>query len=238
MDRSIAITASVLQDNSCDVRNGADLRKPQNAAMDIEQIKQGLKKSGKSQAGLARALRLDPSQVTRLLKGGRRLKADEIQKIHDYLSLEAPIPAPPAAHSEQGGFPRDVPIREGAQCGENDVFDFESQTADFAPRPPRLAGVHDAYALYVRGDSMEPWREHGQLVYVHPGVPARINDFVVVQLKPKAGGMPPAYLKRLVNRTSREIRLLQYNPRKYLTFPLTQILAIHRVMDPVELLGA
>jgi phage repressor protein C with HTH and peptisase S24 domain len=200
---------------------------------------------GKNLAGISRQAGLNATYLRDILKKNATPTLANAQKLSER-GLNVPITewflapetTPVAEQADSHSFARDVPIREGAQCGENDVFDFESQTADFAPRPPRLAGVHDAYALYVRGDSMEPWREHGQLVYVHPGVPARINDFVVVQLKPKSGGMPPAYLKRLVGRTSREIRLLQYNPRKHLTFPLTQILAIHRVMDPVELLGA
>jgi len=58
--------------------------------MSVEWIKKGLAKSGKSQAGLARALRLDPAQVSRLLSGQRRLKADEIAIVANYLG-ETPM---------------------------------------------------------------------------------------------------------------------------------------------------
>lgn len=142
------------------------------------------------------------------------------------------------AHAEASTFVRDVPIYEGALCGEDGAFDFESQVADYAPRPPRLKNVQDAYALYVRGNSMEPWREHGQLVYVHPAVPARPNDYVVVQLKPAPGGTPPAYIKRLVGQSAKDLRLLQYNPRKYLSFQRSRVLKIQRIMEWAELLGA
>lgn len=56
-----------------------------------EWILDGLKKPGKTKGGLAKALRLHQSQVTRLLsEGGRRLKVDELDKIAEY--LEEPVP--------------------------------------------------------------------------------------------------------------------------------------------------
>ena len=59
--------------------------------MDLSWILKGLEKPGKSRAGIARALGgLHASQVTRLLKGERRLMADEVQKIASYLGEAAP----------------------------------------------------------------------------------------------------------------------------------------------------
>jgi phage repressor protein C with HTH and peptisase S24 domain len=135
-------------------------------------------------------------------------------------------------------MPRDLPILGGGACGEDGLFEFNGQELDRARRPPRLAGVKDAYALFVQGHSMAPWREHGDLVYVHPHLPVKIGDYVVVQLKQERdGGHFPAYIKRLVRRSERECRLLQYDPRKEITIPTSKIALIHRILDWSELMG-
>ena len=53
--------------------------------MDIEEIKEGLKLPGKSRVGLAVALAVDVSQISRLLNGKRHLKVCELPKIREYL---------------------------------------------------------------------------------------------------------------------------------------------------------
>lgn len=209
--------------------------------MDTDWIRKGLERTGKTQRGLAERLRLDPAAINRLLKGQRQLKASEIKVIEDYLEIS---PAPQRstemapAFAETGNLPRDIPIHEGALCGEDGAFEFDSQVADYAPRPPRLRGVTGVYALYVHGDSMSPWREPGQLVYVNPAQPPRSGDYVVIQFRPKPGSPPESLIKRLTSITSREIKALQYNPQKTLAFNLSRIMAIHRVMEWEELLGA
>lgn len=213
--------------------------------MDIEWIRQGLKKPGKTQRGIAQALGIDPSGVNRLLKGGRELKASEIEKIKSYLEdadvpngLQFPSAQAPVA-PDASTYPRDVPLHSGALCGENGAFEFESQISDFAPRPPRLKGVQEAYALYTAGESMSPWREPGQIVYVHPRQPWWIGDYVVILLRPRHEGDPPeAYIKKLVGQNVKEIRVMQYNPMKYINFQRSRIQAVHRIMDWPELMGA
>src|SRR5579859_1731664 len=47
-------------------------------------------------------------------------------------------------------MPRDVPVLGSASCGEDGLFEFNGGSPiEFKPRPPRLVGVMDAYALYV-----------------------------------------------------------------------------------------
>ncbi len=69
----------------------------------IDWIRQGLKEPGKNQKSLAEALHITQPQVSRLLKGHRRLKADEIDVIANYLGV-----APPnGAVDGQVSFPDD-----------------------------------------------------------------------------------------------------------------------------------
>jgi phage repressor protein C with HTH and peptisase S24 domain len=55
--------------------------------MSIDRIKTALLKPGKSKGGLASALGIHQSQITHLLKGGRKLKAEEVPLIAEYLGL-------------------------------------------------------------------------------------------------------------------------------------------------------
>ncbi len=58
--------------------------------MTVEWIRAGLKRTGKTRSGLAKALGRSPSAVTDLLNGQRRLRADEIAIVADYLGVEPP----------------------------------------------------------------------------------------------------------------------------------------------------
>lgn len=58
--------------------------------MDIQWIRDGLGKPGKTQSGLAKAMGRYPSAVSMLLKGERSVKADEIHIIAKYLEVDPP----------------------------------------------------------------------------------------------------------------------------------------------------
>ena len=58
--------------------------------MTVDWIRAGLKHTGKTRSGLARALGRSPSAVTDLLNGHRRLRADEIAIVAEYLGIEPP----------------------------------------------------------------------------------------------------------------------------------------------------
>ena len=71
--------------------------------MTVDWIRAGLKRTGKTRSGLAKALGRSPSAVTDLLNGHRRLRADEIAIVSEYLGVEPPRligggpPRPPKA---------------------------------------------------------------------------------------------------------------------------------------------
>lgn len=136
-------------------------------------------------------------------------------------------------------MPRDFPVYGSAECGEDGAFEFNGgEPIDYVKRPQRLAGVRNAYGLYASGESMMPWRKPGALVYVHEKQPPQIGDHVVIQLKPKKqGDAPRAYIKLLEKRTSTEIIVSQYNPPKRMSFPLSKVVSMHRIIEWEELLG-
>ena len=58
--------------------------------MTVDWIRTGLRHAGKTRTGLAKALGRSPSAVTDLLNGHRRLRADEIGVVSEYLGIEPP----------------------------------------------------------------------------------------------------------------------------------------------------
>ena len=137
-------------------------------------------------------------------------------------------------------MPRDVKVFGVASGGDpQGAFELNmGDTIDYVRRPPRLRGVSDAYALYIVGTSMRPWREEGQIVYVHPRQPVQIGDYVVVQLQPADPGDPQkALIKRLIRRTEKDLKLEQYNPAGEITVPMKRVSQVHRIIDWSELMG-
>lgn len=216
-------------------------------------VRQLLALEGGKQEALANKLGVQQPTVSRWIKGSeptgrtrdKLLELARSKGLLDQSSLPLILTTegmssatPPRTLSDFSEFARDLPVHEGALCGEDGAFEFENQAADQAPRPPRLANVKEAYALLIRGDSMSPWKEQGDMVYVHPRLPVRASDYVVIQLKPKHQGDPnPAYVKRLLGENTKEIRVQQFHPQKTLVFPRSKIFSVHRIMKPEELLG-
>jgi repressor LexA len=123
--------------------------------MDIEDIRRGLQKPGKSKSGLAEALGLFPSAITALLKGERELKAREIPIVAKYLELDVPEPGD---------------VRIMGYVGAGAIIDPELEQIP----PDGLATVtlpfplpDDMIGLEVRGDSMLPRYDDGDVIIVY-----------------------------------------------------------------------
>ena len=57
----------------------------------ISWIKSGLKRTGKTQSGLADHLGVAHPQITQILKGSRAVKVNEIPKIAEFLETPSPV---------------------------------------------------------------------------------------------------------------------------------------------------
>src|SRR5688500_5223908 len=130
-------------------------RVAENGAMDIDWIRKGLSKPGKTQAGLAGALGIHPSGVTRLLAGHRQLKAAEIARAAAYLELDiapglpqplhgalAPTPAASSAPLSPVPIPysqeprsRDLPVLGNAMGGPDGYFEMQGVAIEHVWRP-------------------------------------------------------------------------------------------------------
>lgn len=138
-----------------------------------------------------------------------------------------------------GTLPRDVPVLGVTVGGEGGDFAFNGQTVDHVRRPPGLANVPSAFALFVANDSMVPWKEPGELVYVEPNRPAKVGDYVVVELKATRDGEAGVCLvKRLKARSVSKLTLQQYNPpNDRIEIPVSKIRRVYRVKPLEELVG-
>jgi phage repressor protein C with HTH and peptisase S24 domain len=133
-------------------------------------VREGLRKEGKTQAGLALALGVDQSAVSRMASGRRLVKAHEIALIADF--LEEPPPA------------RAVAIRGYVGAGQQ-IFAIseDHDPFDFTEAPP--SARHEVAAAIVRGDSMYPvYQERDVLYYGEPEAPSveHLGRRVVVRL--------------------------------------------------------
>lgn len=134
-------------------------------------------------------------------------------------------------------MPLDVPVMGTAAGSMKGAFQLDTGSpVDQVRRPPGIASAVGVYAIYITGDSMMPRFEDGELIYVSPGRPARIGDYVVVQIE-NGKGHREAYCKRLLRKTTELIVLEQFNPAAELEFQMRDVVAMHRVMSMNDLFG-
>ncbi len=218
-----------------------------------------LQEKGATMAAASRAIGRNHAYLQQFLKRGspRRLDPEAAAALSAYLKVppeellpaaEAPaLPAgnavrtvaPPASAFASGAMRRDVPVLGATVGGSEGDFLLNGLEVDRVRRPPALEAMGEAFALYVQGDSMWPWRAPGSLVYLHPARPPRTGDHVVVELHAEAEGEErPCYVKRLLGRSPTTLRLGQYNPpREDIEIPLRRVRSLYRVMEWEELLG-
>lgn len=143
---------------------------------DLDWIREGLGKPGKSRSGLATALGRSPSAVTALLKGERKLKASEVALIAHYLEVDPPTP-------QRSRF---VPIIGLAGAGVDGSIVFSEAEGAFGEAPVPPGGNENTRAVEVRGESMRGVAEDGWLVYYddrrNPPDASMIGELCVVGL--------------------------------------------------------
>lgn len=202
----------------------------------IQALETGRAHGTKHLHALAKALGQDPDWL--LTGAGEMRSRSEGGKYT--LTMNPPSNAEPAAAPlpRPNQMPLDVPVYGVAVGGDAGDFSLNGDVVDRVRRPPGLIGNRSAFAVYVRGDSMEPRHYQGDLLYVDPIRPARSGDDVLVELRPGRPGEPgPAYIKQLVTQGPVRVVLRQFNPAKDITLPGAQILRVSKILKLADLLG-
>lgn len=130
-----------------------------------------------------------------------------------------------------------VPADDGTYQVERIQLELD-QVVRFVERPLALAGIRDAYAIDLHGNSMEPAMMQGSLRIVNPRRAPAAGNFVVAQLNDGNGGhdVVTVLVKRLVRATSAYVELEQFNPPFTFRLPRQQVVALHRIVEYEELL--
>lgn len=175
-------------------------------------------------------------QLARVIK----VTVSQLTGEHDMPAID-PRPEPNAQFAPTSlgvpAMPRDLPVYGTAEAGIEGAMQLDTGAVDYVRRPPALASVRDAYAVYVVGSSMEPVFEEGAIVLVHPHRPCRIGDYVIVQAR-GSKGETVAYIKKLKKIEGDRIILTQFNPPGTVTVKRADHIATHKILSLNDLLGA
>jgi phage repressor protein C with HTH and peptisase S24 domain len=211
-----------------------------------------------SMQALAERAGTSAPQINKLEKGERKLTVDWMIRLGRALGVDPKelmvIEPAPVALTDGGGAgtarrlydlpagltasavefgPPDLPILGRAQGGPSGVLMIptEQRPVDWTYRPPQLRGVGDAFAVFAYDDSMHPMYKNGQTLWVHPHLPAKPGDGVlIVKMSDEA------LIKELVRRTATEVVLRQYRPREEeFTIPQDEVRALYRVVGALDL---
>jgi phage repressor protein C with HTH and peptisase S24 domain len=216
-------------------------------------IREFRERAGLSMQALADRAGTSAPQINKLEKGERKLTVDWMIRLGRALAVEprdlmvTDIPADPSAPTGRKSFELparmgaaavefgkpDLPVLGRAQGGPHGVLMIptDQQAIDWTYRPPQLRGVPDAFAVFAYDDSMHPMYKHGQTLWVHPYLPVKPGDGVLIIKR-----SDEALIKELVRRTETEVELRQYRPREeQFALPQGEIRALYRVVGALDL---
>lgn len=211
-------------------------------------IKKGLEKPDKTGRGLAAVLGVDPSAVTRMLKGERQLRLDEVQKVADYLGVEPPpevfVTAQPALVPKTSAPPNvdiksikteglfgkpDLPVYASAMGGSGEMI-INYEPIEYVKRPPLLENVPGGFAMFVVGDSMRPRFRPGELLLIHPKRIASAGDEVLIVKVNGRTGEHEAMVKELISYSGDVYRLRQHNPNQEFEIPASEVQGCYLIL--------
>jgi phage repressor protein C with HTH and peptisase S24 domain len=188
---------------------------------------------GLTQEQLGVAIGTGKTQISRLERAERRLTLDWMLKLSAALGVEPGdlTHAPPgsdamplasrnvmakeaaklsiAASEMQGAM--DLSVYASAQGGPTGML-VTPEPIEWITRPPPLVGVTRGFAVYVVNDSMDPAYCHGDMAYVHPGVPPRRGDDVLIYRI--INGEWAAMIKKLTGWNEKTWKVRQHNPSR------------------------
>lgn len=197
---------------------------------------------------LADACGTTRAQIDKLEKGERRLTVDwmirlaeplgcrpaDLLPLHDATQAsgmaDTPAPSvfptlPALAHAQNL-----LPVRSAARGGADQEMFLCDGPIDRRPCPGFLAGVPDAYAIYVVGESMVPMYRPSQLLFVNPHLPpARGRGIVITK------NNDSVLIKEMVRTTNVGLVVKEYQPTvREFTVPFADIRTAHSVVGAEE----
>ncbi len=192
----------------------------------MNRVREWREARGWSQAHLGRLIDASQPQVDRLEKGERRLTDEWLKRLAKALGVGVSELLDIAQEEREGdGWGRpgptfiaehDLPIYGATEDGHFGALALTQGPIQLVRRPEPLLRVAGGFGLYVAGESMEPAYRQGDIVLLHPSMPARRGDDVVlVQVDDHSDRY--ALVKQLVDWTAEQWTVHQHNPAETFT---------------------
>lgn len=130
-----------------------------------------------------------------------------------------------------------IPLLGAAAGSVAGAWRFENEPIDRIDCPPGLAGVENAYAVFVRGNSMAPEHKDGELRFVNPVRRPVSGDSVIIQARGE-NGQVEAWIKRYIRENDAEIVTEQLDPPAFVRFQRRHVVKMEKVCTMNELFPA
>jgi transcriptional regulator with XRE-family HTH domain len=190
--------------------------------------------STKTKTGLARALNVDKSAISRLLRGERRLKFEEAQRAAEYLGVG---PGAPGGFAESAPDFASEPRPEKDEAlaplypiavGKDGLWRLDRRAAiERKPRAPQFAGAGLVFGFYVPDAAMAPRFRIGEIAWVNPARPAAAGeDALIVPVEDGATDIP-VFLCALEAISETSLVAVQYGAANPPSFPRKRWRALH-----------
>jgi SOS-response transcriptional repressor LexA len=174
-------------------------------------IAEAFKRTGKTKVGLAGSLGIHASQMSRILRGDRRLRVDEIPAIVGYFQEEDEHDELDLRHEEAEDL-HDDPIMVVGEVAAGvwiqvDDTDLQYDQSPF-PADPRFP-AEAQYDLVVRGTSINRFAQPGERLrcidLAEAGIEARDGDLVIVQRTREQGSLVETTAKRMARKAGKTV---------------------------------
>lgn len=208
-----------------------------------QRIMQRLNETGRTAAEVSKACGFGQDFIRDFITGRKKkMNADALARIATELGTTVPWlqgdeDAPKEAQHPVTIPGRTIPVYGTAAGAQEGALHVSTTVIEWIPCPSGLAGVRDAYALYVVGESMVPRFRHGDIIFVAPHRQVRSGDDVVLQVRHSESDATEAWVKEFVRYHEEELVTRQYNPAGEKIFLRNDVVEMHRVMSINELIG-
>lgn len=196
--------------------------------MDVSDIKLRLGQMQKRQADLARYLDLDPSSLTKTLKGERRFQPHEARALEQFFGEKITGLDDIAPVALRHTRPRKIPLFGYAAAGGGDRIAYaDDRVLDWLDPPPFWTAQWDLVYVRITGESMEPRIHSGEIVPVRIGFPPASNDDCLIEFNDST-----ALVKTYKGQRDNRVHAWQYQPAGAVDFDATSVRALHTIWRP------
>ena len=203
-------------------------------------------RDGWNKRKLATVTGIDPSYVTRMVKGERNASAEVLKKMADQTGVPLPpellAVLPPEGPAQTAGMGLvDVPLYTLIPAAGGGAAYRSNVVSDRAPRLPGIIHARDVMAVRMPDDSMSPWRQPSEMIYLQPGWAVARGDHVLAELPHPTDPDSPnsVFVVRQVAQIRQgELTLATYDGAAPVKLRRGEYLALTRVMEWSELTAA